>query len=152
MGIGIAFTFLLLATLVAPVIWVAWWAAGSFGGDRRMKLSAVPARAAVYTDATAARYRFERPRPADVSLPRRPGAIGMYRRAGHVEVASCSGPDHAGRCPRTPAGGPVPCAGLVLSLPRPVGGSTEWHVPSGYRACMLGSYDVFRQPAGANQS
>ncbi|MGA7910743.1 MAG: hypothetical protein WCC30_04255 [Candidatus Dormiibacterota bacterium] len=152
MGIGIGFTFLLIAALVAPLLWVAWWATGSLGGDGRMKVSVVTTRAATYKDATAARSRFERPRPADISLPFRPGAITMYSRARRLEVASCSGPDHAGRCPRTPAGGQVPCAGLVLSLPRPVGGSTEWHVPSGYRACMLGSYDVFRQPAVANQS
>lgn len=150
MGIGIAFTFLLIAALVAPLLWVAWWAAGSLGGDGRMKPSAVTVRGDAHADAAARRSRFERPRPADVSLPRRPGAISMYSRAGRMEVATCSGPDHAGRCPRTPAGGPVPCAGLVLSLPRPVGGSTEWHVPSGYRACMLGSYDVFRQPAEAS--
>ena len=150
MGIGIAFTFLLIAALVAPLLWVAWWAAGSLGGDGRMKLSAATARSDAQTDATARPSRFDRPRPADVSLPRRPGAISMYSRANRVEIATCSGPDHAGRCPRTPAGGPVPCAGLVLSLPRPLGGCMEWHVPSGYRACMLGSYEVFRQPADAN--
>lgn len=152
MGIGIAFTFFLIAALAAPFVWFGWWAVGSLAGDGRMKLSVATARADVDLGANTARSRFERPRPADISLPRRPGAISMYSRAGRREVGSCSGPDHAGRCPRTSAGGPVPCAGLVLSLPRPVGGSTEWHVPSGYRACMLGSYDVFRQPAGASQT
>lgn len=149
MGIGIAFTFLLIAALVAPLVWIAWWAAGSLGGNGRVALAPVLPRGEAHAGA-AARRGFERPRPADLSLPRRPAAITMYSRAG-AEFASCSGPDHTGRCPRTPAGGPVPCAGLVLSLPRPVGGSTEWHVPSGYRACMLGSYDVFRQRAGAGQ-
>lgn len=151
MGIGIGFTFFLIAALVAPLVWVAWWAAESLGGGRQMKVSAATAYAGVHPDATVTRSRFERPRPADISLPRRPGAISMYSRGRYGEVRSCSGPDHAGRCPQTPAGGPVPCAGLVLSLPRPVGGSTEWHVPSGYRTCMLGSYDVFRQPKGAGQ-
>lgn len=150
MGIGIAFTFLLIVALAAPFLWVAWWAAGSLGGNVRLTPTAVTVRGDSRMGATATRSHFDRPRPADVSLPRRPGAISMYSRADRTEVASCSGPNHAGRCPRTPAGGPVPCAGLVLSLPRPLGGSTEWHVPSGYRACMLGSYDVFRQPADAN--
>jgi hypothetical protein len=146
MGIGIAFTFLLIVTLAAPLVWVAWWAAESLGGNGQLKLSTVMARGDAHADATARRSRFERPRPADVSLPGRAGTVVMYSRTGRGEVASCQGPDHSGRCPRTPAGGPVPCAGLVLSLPRPVSGSTEWHVPSGYRACMLGSYDAFRQP------
>ena len=150
MGIGIAFTFLLIATLVAPLVWIAWWAAGSFGGNGRVALApAVPSRKAG-TGVATRRSAFERPRPADLSLPRRTSSIAMYTGAG-AELASCSGPDHSGRCPRTAAGGAVPCAGLVLSLPRPVSGSTEWHIPSGYRACMLGSYDAFRQPAGTPQ-
>jgi hypothetical protein len=151
MGIGIAFTFLLIAALVAPLVWIAWWVAGSLGGNGRVALAPVLPRGEAGTGVAARRYAFERPRPADRNLPRRPAAITMYTGAG-AELASCTGPDHSGRCPRTPAGGPVPCAGLVLSLPRPVAGSTEWHVPSGYRACMLGSYDVFRQRAGAAQN
>jgi len=137
---------------MAPFVCVAWWAAGSLGDGGRMTRFPATARAELDPSDNAARSRFERPRPADLSLPRRPAAITMYSRLRRVEVASCSGLDHSGRCPRTPAGGPVPCAGLVLSLPRPMGGTTEWHVPSGYRACVLGSYDVFRQPAGAGQS
>ncbi|HSP08982.1 MAG TPA: hypothetical protein VLU92_05240 [Candidatus Dormibacteraeota bacterium] len=147
MGIGIAFTFFLIAALAAPFVWLAWWAAGSLGGDGGMKLSVTTAPAEVDPRAAAARSRFQGPRPADISLPRRPGAISMYSRDGQRELGTCSGPDHAGRCPRTPAGDPVPCAGLVLSLPRPVGGSTEWGVPPGYRTCLVGSYDAFRQPA-----
>ncbi len=150
MGIGIAFTLLLIAALVAPFAWVAWWTADSLGGNGQLKLAAVATRPEARPDAASRQSKFERPRPADVSLPGRPGAIAMYSRTDRREIATCHGPDHAGRCPRTPAGGPVPCAGLVLSLPRPLSGSTEWHVPSGYRACMLGSYDVFRQPARAN--
>lgn len=151
MGIGIAFTFLSIAALVAPLVWIAWWAAGSLGGNGRAALAPVLPRSEPGTGVAARRHAFERPRPADLSLPRRPTAITLFTGAG-AELASCGGPDHSGRCPRTPTGGPVPCAGLVLSLPRPVGGSTEWHVPSGYRACMLGSYDVFRQPAGTAKS
>lgn len=151
MGIGIAFTFLSIAALVSPLVWIAWWAAESLGGNGHVALAPVPPRGEAQAGLAARRSGFERPRPADLSLPRRPAAITMYSRAG-AELASCTGPDHSGRCPRTPAGGQVPCAGLVLSLPRPVGGSTEWHVPSGYRACMLGSYDVFRQPIGAAQN
>ena len=150
MGIGIAFTFLLIAALGAPLVWMAWWAAGSLGAERHVSFATVTARGQARTEAAAGRSGFVRPRPADVSLPRRPGAVTMYS-SGRDEVASCSGPDHEGRCPQTAAGGAVPCAGLVLSLPRPVGGSTEWHIPSGYRACMLGTYDVFRQPAGATR-
>jgi len=43
------------------------------------------------------------------------------------------------------ADGTVPCAGLLLALPRPVRGSIEWQIPAGYGACLLGGFGVFRQ-------
>jgi hypothetical protein len=147
MGIGIAFTFLFIAALAAPVLWLAWWVAGSLGGGGRLTPITLTVGAEPAMKKPSKHDRFDRPRPADVNLISRPGAVAMYTRTDRTEVATCHGPDHAGRCPRVAAGGTVPCAGMVLSLPRPISGSTEWHIPSGYRACMLGSFGVFRQAA-----
>jgi hypothetical protein len=81
-----------------------------------------------------------------MSLAIHRGAIAVCRLADGVETGGCNGPDHAGKCPRALADGTVPCAGCILSLPRPIRGSTEWHIPAGYQTCLVGSYEVFRQP------
>jgi hypothetical protein len=140
MGIGVVFLVLLMAAAIAPLGWVIWWAATSVGSTRPSFATAVvePVR--------KARLDFAFPQPADLSLPRRPRAIGIFRLSDGAEIGSCSGPDHAGKCPRATADGIVPCAGCMLSLPQPVRGSGEWHIPSGYKSCLVGSYQVFRQP------
>jgi hypothetical protein len=89
---------------------------------------------------------FSFPQPSDMCLPRYPRAIAVCRPSDGAEFGRCIGPDLAGQCPVALAHGTVPCSGSVLSLPRPIRGSTEWHIPSGYRTCLLGSYEVFRQP------
>jgi hypothetical protein len=33
----------------------------------------------------------------------------------------------------------------MLSLPQPIRGSREWHIPAGYQSCLVGSYAAFRQ-------
>jgi hypothetical protein len=139
---GIVFTYLLIAALLAPVVWVMWWGVDSLGGSAR--LSSAPAPSA---PVRMARSSFSFPQPADMTLPRHPGAVTICRLSDGAEIGGCSGPDHAGKCPRALADGTVPCAGSVLSLPRQIRGSAEWHVPFGYRTCLLGSYEVFRQPA-----
>ena len=139
MGTGIVFTYLLIAALAAPVLWLGWWAAGSVGETRRSGL-AVP----VPAQAPARRLGFDRPYPADLGLMGRRGQIAIYDAAG-AQLETCKGPDSAGMCPRPLADGSVPCAGCLLALPAPVQGSRQWHIPSGYTACMVGSYAVYRQ-------
>ena len=149
MGIGIAFTYLVIAALAAPLLWLLWWGAGSLVGGR-LQVSAVPTRGNGAKNAVKVRSGFDYPRPADVTLPGRRGAVAIYRLTDATEIGTCHGPDHAGKCPRALADGTVPCAGSLLALPRPIRGSAEWHIPFGYRACLLGSYDVFRQAGPAN--
>lgn len=144
MGTGIVLTFLLIAALLAPVVWVVWWTLAAIGGVNR--LSTAPAKAET---ARRAHSSFSFPQPADMSLARYPRSIAVCRLSDGAEVGRCSGPDLAGKCPQVLANGTVPCSGAVLSLPRPIRGSMEWHIPSGYRTCLLGSYEVFRQPASA---
>jgi hypothetical protein len=141
MGTGIVFTFPLIAALLAPAVWVVWWAFASVGGVNRF--STAPAQAKT---ARRAPSSFSFPQAADMSLARYPRAIAVCRLSDGAEVGRCGGPDLAGKCPRVLADGTVPCSGSVLSLPRPIRGSTEWHIPCGYRTCLLGSYEVFRQP------
>lgn len=139
MGTGIVFTYLLIAAFAAPVLWLAWWGAGSLGGARRTGRP-VP----VAAQAPARRRSFDRPYPADLGFIGRRGMIAIYDGAG-VQVETCKGPDSGGKCPRPLADGSVPCAGCVLALPAPIQGSRQWHIPSGYQACMAGTYAVYRQ-------
>lgn len=142
MGIGILFFYLLIAAVLAPVVWLTWWGATSLGDPARVRTAPAPPPKNPRADS-----RFSIPQPVDLALPRYSKAVAICRLKDGAEVDGCSGPDHAGKCPRALADGTVSCAGSVLSLPRPIRGSTEWHIPSGYRACLLGSYEVFRQPA-----
>lgn len=141
MGLGIVFTYFLIAGLLAPVAWVMWWGVSSLGGSARLSIAPAPSQ-----QVRRARASFSFPQPADMTLPRHPGAITICRFADGAEIGGCKGPDRAGKCPRALADGTVPCAGSMLSLPWPIRGSTEWHIPFGYRTCLLGSYEVFRQP------
>jgi hypothetical protein len=143
MGLLIVFTFLFIAALAAPFVWVAWWGTDSFVGEG-LRPAAAPVRR---PDAATVTARFERPHAADLRLARLAKAIAVYRPGDRAAAESCQGPDATGRCPRRLADGTVPCAGMVLSLPRPVRGSTEWSIPAGYDACLVGGYGVFRQGA-----
>jgi len=139
MGTGIVFTYLLIAAVAAPLLWLAWWGAGSLGGTRRAG-RAVPVR----LETPARRHGFDRPYPADIGLIGQRARIAIYDTAG-VQVETCKGPDSAGKCPRPLADGSVPCAGCLLALPASIQGSRQWHIPSGYQACLVGSYAAYRQ-------
>ena len=141
MGTTMAFTYLLIAALLAPVSWFMWWGVVSLGGSGRLSSAPAPNLRVL-----GARSTSSFPQPADMALPRRPGAVTICRLSDGAEIGSCNGPSHAGKCPRAFADGTVPCAGSVLSLPRPIRGSMEWHIPIGYRTCLMASYEVFRQP------
>jgi hypothetical protein len=143
MGTGIVFVYLLIAALVAPFVWLLWWGMDSFANrpGRAVTSPAAPGPTKAVT------YAF--PTAADVTLPSRGNAVTVYSRAG-VEVSMCQGPDADGRCPRALPDGTVPCAGHLLALPRPIRGSFEWQIPTGYQTCLLGSYDVFRQKVTAS--
>lgn len=142
---GTVFIYLLIAALIAPVVWVTWWGVASVGGFA--KLSSAPAKK---QHAARPRSSFSIPQPADMALPRRSGAIAISWFSKGAEIGGCIGPDHDGKCPRVLANGTVPCAGSVISLPRLIRGSAEWHIPSGYQTCLAGSYEVFRLPAFAH--
>lgn len=136
MASGFVFVYLGIAVLVAPVVWLVWWA-----------LDSVAARPAV----APPRVRVARPSkpvdPAphavDISLPTTGGRVTVYSAAGK-KLSTCDGPDAGGRCSRPLADGSVPCAGCMLALPRPIRGSLDWQIPAGYQACLLGSYGVLR--------
>lgn len=134
------FTYLLIAGLLAPVVWLMWWGVGSLGGPQRLTVAAAPSPPA---RTSAAGYSF--PQPADMTLPRHPNAITICRLSDGAEIGDCKGPDRMGACPRALADGTVPCAGSLLSLPRPIRGSAEWHIPFGQRSCLVGSYEIYRQ-------
>lgn len=136
---GVLILVLLGVAIAAPVLWVGSWAIGSVGGGRRQ-----PALAPVQPTVPRA-DRKPRPSPIDLRLVSRRKVITVYDAAGS-ELATCPGPDAAGGCSRPLANGTVPCAGCLLALPRPIRGSFEWQIPTGYQACLLGSYDVFRAP------
>lgn len=138
MGTSIVLTYLLIAALALPVAWIAWWGVGSLAGGRRTE-PAVP----VPPPAPVRRGGFDRPYPADIGLMGRPGRITIYGAAG-MRVETCDGPDSGGRCPRPLADGSVPCAGCLLALPAPIQGSRQWHIPSGYQACVVGTYAAYR--------
>jgi hypothetical protein len=141
MGIGVVFLLLLIAAMIAPFVWAMWWAAASVGGSARPSIVR-----AVVEPVRKPRSSFAFPQPADLSLPRHLRAIAICRLSDGAEIGSCDGPDRYGKCPRATADGTVPCAGSMLSLPQPVRGSAEWHIPTGYKTCLVGSYQVFRQP------
>jgi hypothetical protein len=141
MGSTMVFTYLLIAALLLPVTWAMWWGVAFLGGVARPSSAPAPSQRA-----RRARPSFSFPQPADMALPRHPGAVAICRLSDGAEIGSCNGPNHAGKCPRAFADGTVPCAGSLLSLPRPIRGSMEWHIPIGYRACLMASYEVFRQP------
>ena len=141
MGIGVIFLVLVIAAMIAPLVWAVWWAAASIGGPAQPSIAR-----AVVEPVRKARWDFAFPQPADLSLRRHPRAIAICRLSDGAEIGTCTGPDRAGRCPRASADGTVPCAGSMLSLPRLVRGSGEWHIPAGYKTCLVGSYQVFRQP------
>lgn len=140
MATGFVFVYLLIAALVAPIVWVIWWGAGSVADSRRR-----PAAALAVAHPSPARPVFKFPEVVDLNLPSRGGAVVWYSPSGR-ELSTCLGPDRAGKCPRPDDDGTVPCSGCVLALPRPIRGSFEWQIPADYRACLLGSYAVFRQP------
>jgi len=140
MAIGFVFEYLLIAALLAPVVWVMWWAAAALGD--RSHAVASPVRGPRIRKSHPG---FSFPQPVDMSLPRHGQAITVCRIADGAKVDACSGPDSAGRCPRALANGTVPCAGSILSLPQPIRGSREWHIPAGYESCLVGSYAAFRQ-------
>jgi hypothetical protein len=142
MGIGVVFLLLLIGAAIAPVVWVVWWAAASVGGSARPGIARV-----VVNPERMVRRAFAVPQPADLSLSRHTRLIAICRLSDGAEIGTCNGPDRAGRCPRAASDGTVPCAGSLLSLPQPLRGSGEWHIPAGYKTCLVGSYEVFRQPA-----
>ena len=140
MAIAIVFEYLLVAALLAPVVWVLWWGASTIGdSSRRRPAPARPEQTRVSTPS------FSFPQPVDMSLPRQSRAITVCRTSDGARIDACSGPDSGGRCPRALANGTVPCAGSMLSLPQPIRGSREWHIPAGYKSCLVGSYAAFRQ-------
>ena len=139
MGIGIAFTFIGLAVLLVPVVWLFWWAVDSIGNR--------PARAtlAIRSVARATRSRFSQPQPVDLRLPTRPDLITVYRAINAKPAYTCHGPDAHGGCPIAKADGTVPCSGSMIVLPMAVRGSREWHIPPGWKTCLVGSYGAFTQ-------
>ena len=141
MGMGIAFTFIALAVLAAPIVWLVWWAADSLGN--RPIAATVPAAPKPRIDDR--RTRFAYPQPADSRMPESPDGITVYGLAGGDPKAFCSGPDSKGACPIAHADGVVPCAGCVLVLPVAVRGSRDWHIPAGYTSCIAGTYGALRQ-------
>jgi hypothetical protein len=143
MSTGTIFIYLLIAAMVAPFAWVLWWGAASLNEGR---VAATPTR---MSRRTTVRRSSIAPYPVDLTLPSRRHEVTVYSASG-TELSTCLGPDAGGRCPQPLADGTVPCAGCMLALPRPIRGSFEWQIPSGYRACLLGSYDVFRQASPAS--
>lgn len=139
MGTGIVFVYLVIAALVAPIVWIVWWGAGSLGRPRALAAAVAPAP-------TVLPAVFQYPEAVDLDLPSRPDAVTVYSKSGRV-LDSCAGPDAEGACPRPADDGFVPCSGCVLALPVPIRGSFEWQIPASYRSCLLGSYAVFRRPS-----
>jgi hypothetical protein len=142
MAIGTVFIYLLIAALLFPLVWAMWWAASSVG-SARPETAGVPR-----VVAAGGRPRLPFPTVIDIALPTRRNAVTIYSLQGR-EIATCAGPDAAGKCPRPLEDGSVPCSGCLLALPRRIRGSFEWQIPSGYRSCLLGSYATFRQAGQA---
>ncbi len=145
MGLGIAFTFIFLAALLAPVVWVVWWAADS-AGSRTPAVAATPRRRPAPPHGVT-RPAFPYPQISDTRLPGRPDAITVYRKGAALPASFCKGPDARGACPIANADGTVPCSGCSLVLPVAVSGSRDWTIPAGYRSCLVGSYGALRQRA-----
>ena len=141
MRIGDPFIYVLIIALVAPMLWMIWWALDSVFAGRRVATAGPPA------PKTAKPRAFDYPRPVDLTLPRRHGAIGIYSLRDQAELDTCRGADAAGKCPRPLADGSVACAGCLLALPTPIRGSAEWQIPFGYTNCPVASYEVYRQKA-----
>ena len=148
MATVIVFEYLLVAALLAPAVWMIWWAASTLGDTDHRRAATAPRG----TAPKRARVTYSFPQPVDMNLPRRGSAITVCRLDDGAQIETCGGPDAAGRCPRRLADGTVPCAGTMLSLPQPIRGSAEWHIPPGYQTCLLGSYAAFRRRASANQA
>jgi hypothetical protein len=139
MPIGDPFIFLLIAAAVLSLVWFAWFAAESaFHGSQ-------VATAVGATPRTKKPRSFDYPRPVDLTLPRGRSILILHSPTEWTEFESCRGADAAGNCPRALADGTVACAGSLLSLPAPIRGSAEWHIPVGYKTCPVASYDVYRQ-------
>lgn len=144
MSVTNPFIYLLFAALVAPVLWVIWWAVDAAFSGTRAVATGTP------VPETAKPRSFDYPRPVDVTLPRRSRAIAIYSLTDRTEIDACRGADAGGKCPRARADGTVACAGSLLSLPAPIRGSAEWQVPAGYKICPVASYDVYRQGGAAS--
>lgn len=145
MASGVVFVYLVIAALVAPLLWLAWWGADSLSRAGRLQARTAPIGGPYARNHEAWRSLFRQPQPSDLGLTRPSGEVTIHRLTDAAQIDACVGPDSAGKCPRALADGTVPCAGAVLALPRRIRGSSEWHIPTGYHACLLGSYDVFRQ-------
>lgn len=145
MPVANPFVLFLIAALIVPPLWFAWWALDSAFRGTRVPEEARPAP----KPAPKTNYD-DYPRAVDLTLPRRRGAIVMYSLTGETECGSCVGADLAGKCPRALADGTVACAGSLLALPTPIRGSAEWQIPSGYKACPVASYDVYRHAIAVN--
>jgi hypothetical protein len=135
---GIIPVFLVVGALLIAPVWGMWWALASFGGRN--------SRLAIPSPATTAHVRPYVPFPTaiDATLPSRSNAVTIYSARGR-EIATCAGPNATGKCPQPLEDGSVPCSGCLLALPRPIRGSFEWQIPTGYSSCLLGSYSAFRQ-------
>ena len=137
MGTTIVFVYVSILAFVAPFIWLMWWSIDSLGNRP------VPARA-VSSPRRPTRLAYSAPSPVDAHLPVRRDRVTVYNRTGKV-VNTCAGPDADGKCGQPLADGTVRCAGCILAMPHPIRGSLEWEIPEGYRNCLLGSYQAFRQ-------
>ena len=139
MATGFVFVYLAILALVAPVVWLVWWALDS----------AASRPATVHPPAAtpkAAKPVSLAPHPIDRSLPFRRDMVTVYSASGK-ELSTCAGPNAQGRCSRPLEDGTVPCAGCLLALPRPIRGSLDWQIPAGYDACRLGGDGARRQAA-----
>ena len=136
MAAGSVFVYLFILALLAPLIWLVWWAIVSLGTVRRRP-------APVLVTPQPPRFEHDYPVAADLELPSRATSVGIYYLAGR-RIDACVGPDASGKCPHPDPNGVVPCSGCMLALPVEIRGSFEWEIPANYRSCLLGSYATFR--------
>lgn len=141
MAAGTVFVYLLILALVAPLLWLVWWAIDSLGTGPRhpLPVSVLP---------QPPRYEHDYAVAADLHLPVRAMSVGIYDLAGR-RIDACIGPNASGKCPHPNEEGVVPCSGCILAVPMEIRGSFEWEIPANYRSCLLGSYAIFRQTAPA---